>query len=1084
MEMTDAVNNTMLDLIKEKLETVDLKHELQDRCSVVEQRRPVTVFQQPGLRVEQFGIGIFRSMPSACHRFANQGNALGQKQPITFGELPIFPKADLRKIEELTSVRDLRDIGSLSKTLTYDTYDSFTLVQLKQLPQINLAGNICEVARRIYDPTELRDSIATRQNNRDGVGKQERVAISFGAVIMLEIKHGQDEDEDEDEIEDEEEYTENMKNFEKNLKKRKQRKKKEEDYLVAGEDFNARVGNEGWIDIEEGLLRKNRIIERSLKKHGRAGKTEVLTDDLQAADKHVDQIRMALIGLSKRLEYILGQTMLENAPDDGLMGFTLSGCGRAQMHLANEAIEHEAKVEQYVAIPLQHILDTDVPNILKHKRNLARLILDMDSVRTRYQQASKHSASAGAAKVDNLREELEEAEAKVEQCRDQLAAEMFQLMSRETELAHTIIQYVKLQRAYHESALHCLEELIPGLESYINDNEMKPVYGYPLEEHLRVTNRKIALPIQLCVSALLRLGMEEEGLFRIAGAASKSRRIKLSLDACCLTLPTALEYKDPHVIAGALKSYLRELPEPLLTYKLYPEWMAAAKITQNETRLRSLWEVLHKLPPANLENLRFLIKFLAVLTKNQDVNKMSPQNIAIVIAPNLIWSPQEDVNTMVMNMSTANNSSLIVDLLITYADWFFPGEIDFDRDLEIGIINGSENQSTNMRRCISNSSLSDHGESPPQGSPKPAARRKNKPAPTPPSSTTPDKHDKKSDDKPPPTPDKPPRPLTSATLNRMTSKTQKHETVNNELIVKHDNNTEKQDGYTETETKQHSIEVNALDSSSLNCSEHINEIQEDIHNMNTETEKANNQDVQKYEKKLNAPIAFERSTAENALCNKSVIELENSESSTNKLKAIPAERPPPSTLERRRPVAAPRSITNIVHNIEEIVELRKKPDAVCTSTLDRSSKPAIPERPAGLIRPSSLIKQQPRHSNENLDTEAGPLTLERAHVYSVDKQQRSPSVGSRPSSMSLYGERPEKPAKLNAPEQAKAHVRTRSEGNIIDVQTQTETVIVVKSPQQPVPASPRFHPRPPRPQPPPPPPPTIRIKLEHESTNL
>lgn len=85
--------------------------------------------------------------------------------------------------------------------------------------------------------------------------------------------------------------------------------------------------------------------------------------------------------------------MLENAPEDGLMGFTLLECGRAQMHLANETIEHETKVEQYVAIPLQHILDTDVPNILKHKRNLARLILDMDSVRTRYQQASKHSAS-------------------------------------------------------------------------------------------------------------------------------------------------------------------------------------------------------------------------------------------------------------------------------------------------------------------------------------------------------------------------------------------------------------------------------------------------------------------------------------------------------------------------------------------------------------------------------------------------------------------------------------------------------------------------------------------------------------------
>lgn len=263
-----------------------------------------------------------------------------------------------------------------------------------------------------------------------------------------------------------------------------------------------------------------------------------------------------------------------------------------------------------------------------------------------------------------------------------------------------------------------------------------------------------------------------------------------------------------------------------------------------------------------------------------------------------------------MNMSTANNSSLIVDQLITYADWFFPGEIDFDRDLEVGIIIGSENQTTSMRRCISNSSLSDHGESPPQGSPKPAARRKNKPAPTPPSITTPDKHDKKPDDKPPPTPDKPPRPLTSGTLNRI----KKHETTNTESITKHDTSTDKQDGSTETETKQQNTEANALiDSSLVNCPERVDEVQEDLHNANIETEKIN-QETQKAEKKLNVPIALERNTMENISCNKSLMELENSENSTQKLKVIPTERPPPTTLERRRPVAAPRSITNIVHN--------------------------------------------------------------------------------------------------------------------------------------------------------------------------
>lgn len=153
-------------------------------------------------------------------------------------------------------------------------------------------------------------------------------------------------------------------------------------------------------------------------------------------------------------------------------------------------------------------------------------------------------------------------------------------------------------------------------------------------------------------------------------------------------------------------------------------------------------------------------------------------------------------------MDTANNSSLIVDQLITYADWFFPGELDFDRDLDLGgVVNGMESNNVTptvgMRRCASISSLSDHGESPPQGSsPKPATRRKNKPAPTPPSGNTPDKshaqqshqahlESKRPDDKPPPAPDKPPRPLTTSTLNRATYKSQKHDQVTAELIQFH-----------------------------------------------------------------------------------------------------------------------------------------------------------------------------------------------------------------------------------------------------------------------------------------------------------
>ncbi|XP_067014084.2 rho GTPase-activating protein 44 [Anabrus simplex] len=547
----------------------------------------------------------------------------------------------------------------------------------------------------------------------------------------------------------------------------------------------------------------------------RADKTEVLSDDLQEADRKVEYIKMACQNTGKKLascisnqgqekdkrlkkipEHLLGVAMQDSgaSEDDCLLGHVLVDCGKVEQDLASAELEYEIEVEQIVMAALQMVLEKDIPNIMKHKRNLSKVILDMDSARTRYQTALKHSANTGTSRVESIKTELEDAECKVEQTRDILASEMFQLVSRESEIAQTIVQYVKLQQKYHETALSHLREVIPVLERSIEDSCYKPVYGISLEEHLQVTGRKIAFPIELCVCALLELGMEEEGLFRVAGGASKLRRMKMSLDARCLTLQTALEYRDPHVIAGALKSYLRELPEPLMTHALYEDWMMAARSQHsNDARLQALWQVVQKLPQANLDNLRYLIKFLSALSRNHEVNKMTPQNIAIVIAPNLIWSQSDENSAIGMNMNAANTYSLIVDSLVSYADWFFPGDLDFYQTFAretTGMVNGMTTsigpvpqdipsvhpfssghvrsssgegqlihlgESGDMKRTQSNSSLSDHS-SPPHGSPKPATRRKNKPAPIPPASVASSKEQPQSFTSGTEKPDKPPRP--------------------------------------------------------------------------------------------------------------------------------------------------------------------------------------------------------------------------------------------------------------------------------------------------------------------------------------
>lgn len=39
---------------------------------------------------------------------------------------------------------------------------------------------------------------------------------------------------------------------------------------------------------------------------------------------------------------------------------------------------------------------------------------------------------------------------------------------------------------------------------------------------------------------------------------------------------------------------------------------------------------------------RYLMKFLAQLADEQEVNKMTPSNIAIVLGPNLLWPPEKE----------------------------------------------------------------------------------------------------------------------------------------------------------------------------------------------------------------------------------------------------------------------------------------------------------------------------------------------------------------------------------------------------------------------------------------------------------
>uniref|UniRef100_A0A8C2DJF7 Rho GTPase activating protein 17b n=1 Tax=Cyprinus carpio TaxID=7962 RepID=A0A8C2DJF7_CYPCA len=378
----------------------------------------------------------------------------------------------------------------------------------------------------------------------------------------------------------------------------------------------------------------------------------------------------------------LSQSMLDGGSqlgDESLIGKMMEVCGEAESKLAFEQSQHEVQLERDVLEPLSQLAEVDIPNILKQRKHLAKLVLDFDSAKARCQATKAYpsaaNAQAMAAKVDTLKEEMDEAQNKMEICKDQLAADMYSFSSKEGEYARYYVLLLEAQAEYHRRALASIESVLPSIQSQQDKWTEKPAFGTALEEHLKRTNREIALPIEACIMMLLETGMQEEGLFRIAAGASKLKKLKAALD--CSTSQLEEFYSDPHAVAGALKSYLRELPEPLMTYQLYEEWIQASNVSDPDKRLQALWVVCDMLPKANKSNFRYLVKFLAKLALESDVNKMTASNISIVLGPNLLWARTEG-SLAEMAATTSVHVVSIIELIINHASWFFPEDVDFN----------------------------------------------------------------------------------------------------------------------------------------------------------------------------------------------------------------------------------------------------------------------------------------------------------------------------------------------------------------------------------------------------------------------
>lgn len=157
------------------------------------------------------------------------------------------------------------------------------------------------------------------------------------------------------------------------------------------------------------------------------------------------------------------------------------------------------------------------------------------------------------------------------------------------------------------------------------------IFGVPLAMLVSDEHRVPPL-IEELITVIELKGLYTEGIYRKSGTTSKISELKSLLDRNEGEKIDLDEY-SVHVLTAVLKAFFREMPEPLMTYDLYNDFLWATAITDPQERVQAIYSHIAKLPRPNYDLLERLLFHLARVAQQEESNRMNANSLAIVFAP-------------------------------------------------------------------------------------------------------------------------------------------------------------------------------------------------------------------------------------------------------------------------------------------------------------------------------------------------------------------------------------------------------------------------------------------------------------------
>ncbi|XP_055945774.1 rho GTPase-activating protein 45-like isoform X3 [Argiope bruennichi] len=197
-------------------------------------------------------------------------------------------------------------------------------------------------------------------------------------------------------------------------------------------------------------------------------------------------------------------------------------------------------------------------------------------------------------------------------------------------------------------------------------------FGVDLTTHAQESGEEIPYIVSKCIAEVEDKGFCLKGIYRVSGVKSKVEKL-------CQSFENGAELVDldgmhPNVVSNVLKLYLRQLPEPLLTYRLYPDFIKVAKDfpsqkcednLSTEAIIEELRKLVQRLPPIHLSTLKCLMHHLYRVSEHSNHNNMPPSNLGIVFGPTLLRTSEGSAS--LSSLIDTVHQTRVIELLIMYA---------------------------------------------------------------------------------------------------------------------------------------------------------------------------------------------------------------------------------------------------------------------------------------------------------------------------------------------------------------------------------------------------------------------------------